>query len=184
MNLFPPSPTVRYPIRTVSNFFENSRRYSQLKVHHQCCWHGWQIKKILKIYLKKEKKHFFKFTLRFQQSVIVSIICHRCHWHWWQICSRCRWYRWQILPLVSTTQVVLVAKFSIGVVETGGKYATGVVDTGGKFATGVVDTGGAPWLANISENFRNFLKLMLILGLGEDDSWKKPEAKNLMTLSL
>jgi hypothetical protein len=48
------------------------------------------------------------------------------------------------LPLVSTTQVVLVAKFSIGVVETGGKYATGVVDTGGKFATGVVDTGGAP----------------------------------------
>ena len=47
------------------------------------------------------------------------------------------------LPPVSTTLGKLVAKF-----------AAGVVDTGGKFATGVVDTGGAPWLANISANFR------------------------------
>jgi hypothetical protein len=31
---FPPAP--EYPIRTVSNFFENSRRYSQLKVDHRC----------------------------------------------------------------------------------------------------------------------------------------------------
>ncbi len=31
---FPPAP--EYPIRTVSNFFENSRRYSQVKVHHRC----------------------------------------------------------------------------------------------------------------------------------------------------
>jgi hypothetical protein len=43
----------------------------------------------------------------------------------------------------STTQKELVAKF-----------AAGVIDTGSKFATGVVDTGGAPWLANISANFR------------------------------
>ncbi len=34
------------------------------------------------------------------------------------------------------------------------KFAAGVVDSGGKFATGVIDTSGAPWLANISENFR------------------------------
>jgi hypothetical protein len=34
------------------------------------------------------------------------------------------------------------------------KFAAGVVDAGGKFATGVIDTGGAPWLANISTNFR------------------------------
>ncbi len=47
------------------------------------------------------------------------------------------------LPPVSTTQEKMVAKF-----------ATGVVDTAGKFAAGVVDTGGAPWLANISANFR------------------------------
>jgi hypothetical protein len=47
------------------------------------------------------------------------------------------------LPPVSTTPAELVAKFS-----------TSVVDTGGKFAAGAVDTGGAPWLANISANFR------------------------------
>jgi hypothetical protein len=34
MNQFPPSPL--YTIRAVSNFFENLRRYSQLKVHHRC----------------------------------------------------------------------------------------------------------------------------------------------------
>ncbi len=44
------------------------------------------------------------------------------------ICHRCHWYRRQ--------------------------FATGVIDPGCKFATGVVDTGGAPWLANISANFR------------------------------
>jgi hypothetical protein len=31
---FPPAP--EYPIKTVSNFFENSRRYSQLKIDHRC----------------------------------------------------------------------------------------------------------------------------------------------------
>ncbi len=38
---FPPAP--EYPIRTVSNFFENSRRYSQVKMHHRCQRHRWQI---------------------------------------------------------------------------------------------------------------------------------------------
>ncbi len=38
---FPQAPG--YTIRVVSNLFENSRRYSQLKVHHQCRWHRWQI---------------------------------------------------------------------------------------------------------------------------------------------
>ncbi len=38
---FPPAP--EYPIRTVSNFFEKSRRYSQVKVHHRYQRHRWQI---------------------------------------------------------------------------------------------------------------------------------------------
>ncbi len=38
---FPPGP--EYPIRTVSNFFENSRRYSQVKVHHRYQRYRWQI---------------------------------------------------------------------------------------------------------------------------------------------
>ncbi len=38
---FPQAP--EYTFRAVSNFFENLRRYSQLKVHHRCCWHRWQM---------------------------------------------------------------------------------------------------------------------------------------------
>ncbi len=38
---FPPAP--EYHIRTVSNFFENSLRYSQVKVHHRCQRQRWQI---------------------------------------------------------------------------------------------------------------------------------------------
>ncbi len=38
---FPPAP--EYPNRTVSNFFQNSRRYSQVKVHYRYQWHQWQI---------------------------------------------------------------------------------------------------------------------------------------------
>ncbi len=41
MNQFPPAQ--EYPIRTVSNFFENSRRYSQVKVHHPYQRHWRQI---------------------------------------------------------------------------------------------------------------------------------------------
>ncbi len=60
---------------------------------------------------------------------------------------------------------LLYPLFAAGVVDTGGKFAGGVddvsdnffasvVDTGGKFATGVVDNGVAPWLSNISADFR------------------------------
>ncbi len=38
---FPPAP--EYPIRTVFNFFENSLRYSQVKVCHRYQRHWWQI---------------------------------------------------------------------------------------------------------------------------------------------
>ena len=56
----------------------------------------------------------------------------RCQWHRRQIYRRWQQRWWQI--------------------------ATGINDTGGKFCHGVNDTGGAPWLANISENFRKILK--------------------------
>ena len=83
-----------------------------------------------------------------------------------------------------------------------------VADTGGKFAAGVVDTGGnlppvsltpvanlppvslipvvhlylriSPWIFEKIRNGPNGK----IWGWGETDSWKKPEAKNLVTLSL
>ncbi len=49
----------------------------------------------------------------------------------------------------------------------------------------VVDTGGVPWLRNISANFLKFRNdpCVIFRGLGEDDAWKKSEAKNLVTLS-
>ncbi len=77
-------------------------------------------------------------------------------------------------------------KFATGVVDTGGNFAAGVVATGGKFATGVVDTGGQPWAAIISANFRKIRNGPngILRALGETDSWKKPEAKYLVTLSL
>jgi hypothetical protein len=90
------------------------------------------------------------------------------------------------LPQVSTTGAKLVAKFAAVVVDTSGKFAAGVVDTSGNFATGVIDTGGAPWLANISANFEKNRSYpnRILWGWGETDSWKKQEAKNLVTLSL
>jgi hypothetical protein len=70
-------------------------------------------------------------------------------------------------------------KFAAGVVNTGGNFAAGVIDTGGKFATGVVDTGGAPWLANISANFRKKLKQSKWdnQGLGEKPIHEKTRSK-------
>ncbi len=70
-------------------------------------------------------------------------------------------------------------KFATGVANTGGKFATGVVDTGGNFAAGVVDTGGAPWLANISANFRKNSKRSKwnTLGLGGNWFMKKTRSK-------
>ncbi len=41
---FPQSP--EYTMRAVSNFFKNSRRYSQLNFCHRCQRHRWQMQKI------------------------------------------------------------------------------------------------------------------------------------------
>ncbi len=182
---FPPAP--EYPIRTVSNFFEISRRYSQLKVDHRCRWHRWQMRKIFN---QKNFNNFvgtpldsrvntyiyifaFKFTLRYLQQDINPIVCHRCLWHRWQICRRCRWYRWQ---------------FATGVVNTGGKFAAGIVDTGGKFATGInntSETGGKichrcrwyRWSTLSCEYLREFSKKWYTQGLGGNWFMKKTRSK-------
>ncbi len=41
--------SILYHYRVVSNFFENSRRYSQLNVHLWCPWHWWQMENKLKL---------------------------------------------------------------------------------------------------------------------------------------
>ncbi len=45
-----------YTTTAISNFFENSRRYSRLKVHHRCQRHRWQMEKIFK------QKNFINFV--------------------------------------------------------------------------------------------------------------------------
>jgi hypothetical protein len=90
-----------------------------------------------------------------------------------------------------------VGKCSTGVVDTGAKFATSINDTsdtadqicrrcrytGGKFGISVVDTGGAPCLQIFRKILKKFGKTLKLFSRGR---WfmKKPEAKNLLTLSL
>ncbi len=95
MNQFPPSPW-EYHFK----FLENSRGYSQLKVHHRCRWHRWQMEKIFiqvliilfghlwEVELTYRYIFAFKVTFRSQQPGIVPI------------------------QYVSTTLAKLVAKFA------------------------------------------------------------------------
>ncbi len=173
---FPPAP--EYSIKTVSNFFENSRNYSQLKVCHR-----WQMEKIFN---QKNLNNFiwsplgskgniyinFCLQVHFQVSAAlycshylppVSLIpvrrwhrrqvCRWYRWHRWQICQRCQQHKgnwWQNLPPVSLTPVVHL------------------------------DLRISPRIFEKIQNDPNFI----IRGLGKGDSWKKPEAKNFVTLSL
>ncbi len=61
------------------------------------------------------------------------------------------------------------------------KFASGVIDTRSKFATGVIDA-SEDLQISIFKKIRINL-IVIFKGLGEDDSGKKPEAKNLVTHS-
>ncbi len=85
---FPQAP--ENDIRVISNFLENSRRYSQVKVHHRCRWHRWQIATGI-------NDTGGKFATSINDTG--GKFCHHfrlCCWHWWQICRRCQRCRWQI----------------------------------------------------------------------------------------
>ncbi len=73
-----------------------------------------------------------------------------------------------------------------GVNDTGNKFFAGVVDTAEQFITGVVDTGDKQYFANISVNFWKIQNGSngILGGLGDTDSWKKPEVENLVSDSL
>ncbi len=64
------SPAQAYPIRTVSNFLENSRRYSQVKVHHRCQSYRWKTMgtisgcRYLKVKLKAKIYIFINFAFQ------------------------------------------------------------------------------------------------------------------------
>ena len=108
-------------------------------------------------------------------------------------------------PPVSTTPVANFSTIFASVIDTGGKFAAGVNDTGGKgkgknlYMLTLLPKGVQTKLLKffclkvfsielrisprIFEKIRNGPNV-IIRGLGETDSRKKPEAKNLLTLSL
>ncbi len=157
------------PKSPVSNFLENSRRYSQLKVHHR--WHRWQMKKKfnqknfhyffwtpLGSRVSIKINFFFKFIFKCQQfdhyshclpAVLFTPVANLppmslipvAIFHWCQQYWRQICHRCQFATSIDNTS------------ETGGKICRrcrwyqwqiwdGVVDTCGNFAGGVVDTGG------------------------------------------
>ncbi len=71
MNQFPPSPWV-YTIRAVSNFSENSQRYLQLKVDHQCQRHRWQTMRLISGW------GYLKVNLKAKIYVYVNSTIQRC----------------------------------------------------------------------------------------------------------
>jgi len=122
---FPQAP--EYTIRAVSNFFENLRRYSQLKVDHR--------------YQRHRRQNCRRYQRRRWQ------ICHRYQRHRRQIC-----HRWQTMGLISGCRylkVNLKAKMYIFVNSTTQRCPNKIIKI---FL--VEDFSHLPWAANISANFR------------------------------
>ncbi len=84
-----------------------------------------------------------------------------------------------------------VPKFGAGIVDTGGKFATGInntTETGGKICRWCRwyrwSTLSCEYLREFSKKFETALMVQYTQGLGGNWIMKKPEAKNLVTLSL
>ncbi len=192
--IFPPAP--EYPIRTVSNFFENSGRYSQVKVHHRYQRHRWQICHRCQGHRRQNYRRYQ--WHRWQ-------ICRRCQLYRWQLatgnndtggkfCHRCQWHRWQTMGTISGCRylkVNLKAKMYIYVIFTIQRGPNKIIKfflIEDFFHLPPVST--APLVnlelrisPRIFETIRNG-PYGILRGLGETDSWKKPEVENLVALSL
>ncbi len=85
-------------------------RYSQLKVHHRCHWHQWQMEKIF----NHKSFNYFIWTPLGSRDNLKIHFCLQVHFK-----VSAAWYCSHYLPPVSTTLVKLVAKFATSVVDTG-----------------------------------------------------------------
>ncbi len=92
---FPQAP--EYIVRAISNFFESLRRYSQLKVHHQCRWHRWQMKKIFN---KINFNNLVGTPLYIRVNIYITV-CLQVHFK-----VSAAWYCSHCLPPVSLILVV------------------------------------------------------------------------------
>ncbi len=99
---FPPAP--EYSIKTVSNFFENSRRYSQLKVCHRCQRHRWQMEKIFN---QKNFNNLIWSPLGSRGNIYIKF-CLQVHF---QVSAA--WYCSNYLPPVSMTPVANLPPVSL-----------------------------------------------------------------------
>ncbi len=99
---FPPAPD--YSIKTVSNFFENSWRYSQVKMHHWYQLHRWQI---CHLYQWHRRQIFLAFLL----PLLIPVAN---------------------FSTIFASVVDTCGKFATGVNDTSGNFATGVIDASGK----------------------------------------------------
>ena len=94
-----------YTIRAVSSFFENLRRYSQLKVDHWYQRHQWKTMRsisgwgYLKVNMKAKINIYVNSTIQRCPNKIIKIflsedffICHRCQRHQWSTLS-CEYLR-------------------------------------------------------------------------------------------
>ncbi len=149
---FPQAP--EYPITAVLSFVLNSRRYLQLKVHHPCRWHRWQMKKssnwkvLIIFYLplsivELKGGFFWIFSFYVHYSALLHLLPLRFHcvWGCWDRTQDCCDFviddltTWLDLihNLARSSQVCSSLKLSQ-------LFATVVVDTSSKFATGINDT--------------------------------------------
>ncbi len=106
---FPQAP--KYPIKTVSNFFENSRRYSRMNVYQRCPGNKrekiWRYKFLSCIVMLKAQLSAL-YTYRLNLCLFFSFMCRqadigstahrrkiyeRCCWHRWTVFWRCRWHQ-------------------------------------------------------------------------------------------
>ncbi len=97
---FPQAP--EYTTRAVSNYFENSRRYLQLKVHHRCPWHRGKWKKSL------ENFNDFVWTPLGSNDNIYMNFCLQVHFK-----MSAAWYCSHYLPPVSLTPVANLPPVSL-----------------------------------------------------------------------
>ncbi len=152
-------------IRVISNVFKSLQRYTQVKLHHRynwCCWYQWQI-------------------------------CHQCQRYQRQICRRFQRHRWQIMgtkPGCRHLKVNVKAKAYIYVNSTFQRCPNKIINI---FL--IEDLFHLPLMSTTlgctlsCEYLRKLNKIWngpncILRGLGEIDSWKKPEVETLVALSL
>ncbi len=81
-----------YTVTAISNFFENSRRYSRLKVRHRCQRHRWQM-----AFKQKNFNNFVWASLGSRVNIYINF-CLQVH-----LKVSAAWYCSHYLPPVSTT---------------------------------------------------------------------------------